>query len=74
MISYRTILFGTIAVLSAAAPAVADSAHALPLARPMDSAHALPLARPMDSAHALPLLVMFDQGLIEVGQTILRFV
>lgn len=65
MISYRTLLFGTIAIVAAAAPvapALADSAHAQPLTAHVtafDSAHAQPLdsahAQPLDSAHAQPL-------------------
>ena len=60
MTSYRTLLFGTIAFVCAAAPALADSAHALPgpvthsAVSTMDSAHALPGPVTQDSAHALP--------------------
>lgn len=58
MISYRTLLFGTIAVVAAAAPAapaLADCAQAQPLAigvrSPFDSAIAQPLTR---RGHAAP--------------------
>lgn len=58
MISYRTLLFGTIAVVAAAAPAApawADSGLALPLAvgvrSPHDSGLALPLVA---KGHATP--------------------
>ncbi len=56
MISYRTLLFGTIAVMSAAAPAYADSAAAVPAPiHTMDSAAAVPAPiHTMDSAAAVP--------------------
>jgi hypothetical protein len=52
MISYRTILFGTVAVLAAAAPAMATSNVAAPAARPVVRAPqtsnvAAPAARPV---------------------------
>ncbi len=59
MISYRTLVFGTIAVVCAAAPAYADSASAKPYMHTMDSASAKPMdsasAKPLDSASAKPL-------------------
>lgn len=53
MISYRTLVFGTIAVIAAAAPAYADSVAAVPgPVHTMDSVAAVP--KPMDSVAAVP--------------------
>ena len=45
MISYRTLLFGTIAVVAAAAPAAPALADSV-IAQPLDSVIAQPLAAP----------------------------
>lgn len=52
MTSYKTLLFGTIAFVCAASPALADSASAVPKTTRMDSASAVP--KRMDSASAVP--------------------
>lgn len=54
MTSYRTLIFGTIAVICAAAPALADSVSAKPSVQPMDSVSAKPVVQPMDSVSAKP--------------------
>ncbi|HZZ65870.1 MAG TPA: hypothetical protein VFE17_10255 [Candidatus Baltobacteraceae bacterium] len=54
MTSYKTLLFGTIAFVCAASPALADSASAVPKASRMDSASAVPGPSRMDSASAVP--------------------
>jgi hypothetical protein len=55
MISYRTLVFGTIAVIAAAAPAYADSVAAVPgPVHTMDSVAAVPKAQTMDSVAAVP--------------------
>ena len=54
MISYRTLVFGTIAVIAAAAPAYADSVAAVPSIHTMDSVAAVPKPQTMDSVAAVP--------------------
>lgn len=84
MISYRTLLFGTIAVVAAAAPAApvwADSGQALPLAvgvrSPHDSGQALPLFTKGHSAastnSAAPSPVMnFVETFVQFEDLLLR--
>lgn len=54
MTSYRTLIFGTIAVICAATPALADSVSAKPSVQTMDSVSAKPAPQPMDSVSAKP--------------------
>jgi hypothetical protein len=61
MTSYRTLVFGTIAVICAAAPALADSVSAKPSVQPMDSVSAKPAPQPMDSVSAKPKAVTTAQ-------------
>lgn len=51
MTSYRTLVFGSIAMICATAPALADSAHAIP--GPVTMASTVSVGT-MDSAHAIP--------------------
>jgi hypothetical protein len=82
MISYRTILFGTVAVLAAAAPAMATSNIAAPAARPVVRAPqtsniaapaARPIARtPLTSNIAAPALVrVIGVGLFQLEEALL---
>jgi len=82
MISYRTILFGTVAVLAAAAPAMATSNIAAPAARPVVRAPqtsniAAPAARPivrtpLTSNIAAPALVrIIGGGLFQLEEVLL---
>lgn len=54
MTSYRTLIFGTIAVICAATPALADSVSAKPQVQTMDSVSAKPGPQTMDSVSAKP--------------------
>lgn len=81
MISYRTILFGTVAVLAAAAPATATSNSAAPALRPvahtMTSNSAAPAYRPIvlnpfTSNSAAPALIRLigPAGLLQLEEAI----
>lgn len=54
MTSYKTLIFGTIAFVCAASPALADSASAVPGPHRFDSASAVPGPQRKDSASAVP--------------------
>ena len=54
MTSYKTLLFGTIAFVCAASPALADSGSAVPGPSRLDSASAVPGPSRLDSASAVP--------------------
>lgn len=58
MTSYRTLIFGTIAVVCAATPALADSVSAKPQVQTMDSVSAKPVVNPMDSVSAKPKAIV----------------
>jgi hypothetical protein len=63
MTSYKTLLFGTIAFVCAASPALADSASAVPKVKTLDSASAVPKVKTTDSASAVPSPVrVFDSA------------
>jgi hypothetical protein len=63
MTSYKTLLFGTIAFVCAASPALADSASAVPKVKTLDSASAVPKVKTTDSASAVPTPVrVFDSA------------
>ncbi|HLI97731.1 MAG TPA: hypothetical protein VKT72_16810 [Candidatus Baltobacteraceae bacterium] len=82
MISYRTILFGTVAVLAAAAPATATSIPAQPAYKPVartpyTSIPAQPAYKPVmhtpfTSIPAQPALVrVIEGGLVQIEEAIL---
>jgi hypothetical protein len=62
MTSYKTLLFGTIAFVCAASPALADSASAVPKVKTLDSASAVPKVNTLDSASAVPKVKTTDSA------------